>query len=597
VSFEVDSAFQGRDAVELVRAAREHGLPYSVAFVDGRMPPGISGLETIERVWEVDPRVQIVISSAYSDHTFSEIVATLGHRDGLLVLRKPFDSIEVLQLTHALARKWALAREVENRLDELESTVKRRTSALEATNAELLRQAVERMRVEQELRKLATHDPVTGIPNRVLFRERTIEALSRARRRAEILALMLLDLDHFKDVNDNFGHPTGDKLLQGVAERLRTCVRNSDVVARLGGDEFAILLEGFEFPEEAGIIAERIQRVCAAPFVIENHEVRISTSIGIAISPDNGHDVDELLKTADLALYGAKDEGRGTTRFYSQDLSKASHEQLAMREDLAFAVERDELRLHYQPLMDIDTGAVVAMEALVRWQHPTRGLVPPIKFIPAAEKNGMILTIGRWVLETACRQLAEWKRQGISGVEIAVNVSAREVREPDFVDFVLATVQKAGLEPCDLELELTESAAMKRPEDSAEALGRLSAAGVRLAIDDFGSGYSSLMRLKQMPINVLKIDRFFVRDLETSPRAAAIVRAAVAMAHSLGLTVVVEGIETQEQLDALKNLEWDREVPLKCHRVQGYLLSKPLTPENATTLLAQRDRELELTGS
>jgi diguanylate cyclase (GGDEF)-like protein len=595
-AFRIDSAFQGAQAVEMVRTAYAAGSPYAVIFLDGRMPPGISGLETVPLIWAVDPRVQIVISSAYSDHKFSDIVGAVGHRDGLVVLRKPFDAIEVLQLTHALARKWSLSREVEERIEELEQTVQTRTRALEESNRELRREVEERMHAEEELRRLATHDPVTGIANRVLFRERVVEAVSRAKRRNETFALMLIDLDHFKEINDRFGHATGDDVLRALATRLRGCVRGTDVVARLGGDEFSILLDGLASPEEAAIIADRVLKSCAAPLSTGGHEVATPVSVGIAVFPSDCVDVEDLLKCADLALYEAKAAGRAGYRFYAEGMLRSSQEQLSLREDLSHAVERGELRLHYQPLVDLQSGTITAMEALVRWQHPARGLVPPVTFIPAAERNGMIVAIGRWVLRTACEQLGHWKRQGFGDLSVAVNVSAREVLEPDFVAFVISTLTEAGIEPGNLELELTESAAMEDPEHSAEVLGRLSAAGVRLAIDDFGSGYSSLMRLKQMPINVLKIDRFFVRDLARSPRDAAIVRTVVALAHSLGLTVVVEGIETDEQLRVLRELDWDQVVSPRCDRVQGYLLSRPLPTDLATGLLAGSATALKPTG-
>lgn len=597
--FDVDSAYQGLQAVELVRRAASEGRPYALAFVDGRMPPGLSGIETVPLLWQIDPRLQVVISSAYSDHSFTDIVDTLGHSDGLLVLRKPFDAIEVLQVAHALTRKWALSREVAARIDELELTVRMRTKALEDKNAELELQVAERIRAENELKQLATHDLVTGAPNRVLLHDRAVEALSRARRRNETVALMLLDLDHFKDVNDTYGHPTGDALLRAAAQRLKGCVRLTDVVARLGGDEFAILLDGLAEPEEAAIIAERVLTSFGAPFEVGGQELHAPTSIGIAVFPNDCDNVEDLLKSADLALYEAKEGGRAGFRFYAEGMLASSQEQLKLRERLARAVEHDELCVHYQPLVELESGRITAMEALVRWQHPELGLVPPMKFIPAAEKSGQIVAVGRWVLETACKKLSEWRRAYAPELVLAVNVSGREVQAADFVDFVLGTLEKWKLEPSCLELELTESAAMTDVDQSAEVFRRLAARGVRIAIDDFGAGYSSLMRLKQMPISVLKIDRFFVRDLVSNPRDAAIVRTVVAMAHSLGLTVVVEGIETEEQLAALKNMTWDDPVRATCDRVQGYLLSRPLAADAATALIENLRQQptLRRTGS
>ena len=583
--FSISSALQGERAVELVREALAEGRPFNLAFVDVRMPPGMSGIDTIARLWELDPRLQVVVCSAYSDHSWSDIVRRLGHNDGLLVLRKPFEAIEVLQLAHALTRKWSLDQALKQRLDDLELAVRARTRALEETNRALLDQIQHRSRAELDLKHLATHDPLTRVPNRVLLRERMEACLSRARRNGSHVALILLDLDHFKEVNDSYGHASGDELLRLVAERLRACVRTSDVVARLGGDEFVLLLDDVLEPEEAAIVAERVLRACSAPFLLFGNEVHAPPSMGIAVFPNDCSNPDDLLKCADLAMYEAKEAGRATFRFYAGAMLASSHEKLKLREELMRALEREQFLVYYQPLVELESGTVTAMEALVRWQHPELGLVPPIKFIPAAERSGLIAKLGAWVLRTACAQLAEWRRAGAE-LSIAVNVSAREVQAPDFVDIVTDALAATGLEPHHLELELTESVALRDPEKSADVLGRLSCLGVRLAIDDFGSGYSSLMRLRQMPINVLKIDRFFVQDIVSSPRDAAIVAAVVAMAHSLGLKVVAEGVETREQLQALRTLECDLDRKTTCDLIQGYLLSKPLPAAEATALLA-----------
>jgi diguanylate cyclase (GGDEF)-like protein len=583
--FSISSALQGERAIELLAEGLAEGHPFNLAFVDVRMPPGMSGIDTIARLWQLDPRLQVVVCSAYSDHTWSDIVRRLGHSDGLLVLRKPFESIEVLQLAHALTRKWSLDQALKQRLNDLELAVRARTSALEETNRALVEQIQQRSRAELDLKHLATHDPLTSVPNRVLLRERMDACLSRARRHDTHVALILLDLDHFKEVNDAYGHAAGDELLRLVAERLRACVRTSDVVARLGGDEFVLLLEDVVEPEEAAIVAERVLRACSAPFLLFGNEVHTPPSLGIAVFPNDCSNADDLLKCADLAMYEAKEAGRATFRFYAGAMLASSHEKLKLREELMRALERDQFCIYYQPLVELESGTVTGMEALVRWQHPELGLVPPIKFIPAAERSGLIAKIGAWVLRTACSQLAEWRRGG-ANLSIAVNVSAREVQAPDFVDIVTEALAASGLEPAHLELELTESVALKDPERSADVLGRLHRLGVRLAIDDFGSGYSSLMRLRQMPISVLKIDRFFVQDIVSSPRDAAIVAAVVAMAHSLGLKVVAEGVETRAQLDALRSLEADLDQKTTCDLIQGYLLSRPLPAGEATALLA-----------
>jgi len=596
--FSLYSVFQGEQAVAATRDALEDGQPFQLAFVDGRMPPGISGIDTIAALWEVDPRLQVVVCTAFSDHTWSDIVRKLGHSDGLLVLRKPFDGIEVLQLAHALTRKWILGHAVRQRLDDLEVVVSSRTQALEEANEQLLLQIDQRTRAENDFRHLATHDPVTGIPNRVFLRERMLATLTRAQRTKSKAALVLVDLDHFKEVNDAYGHPAGDELLRAVAARLHSCVRSADVVARIGGDEFALLLEDIASPEEAALVAKRALKACSEPFMVSGHAVHTPPSMGIAIFPDDGSDPEELLKSADLAMYEAKESGRATYRYYAKDMLAISHEKLRLREQMLHAIERSELRVWYQPLVDLRTGEVSAMEALIRWQHPELGLVPPLKFIPAAEKSGLIVPIGAFVVQTACAQLATWRKLGLD-LSMAVNVSVREVQAPGFIEMVTRALAAAELEPHLLELELTESDAMREPEQFAAILNAVAAMGVRIAIDDFGSGYSSLMRLRQMPINVLKVDRFLIQDIVSSPRDTAIVGAVVAMGRSLDLTVVAEGVETSAQLETLRNLRWDHAVATPCDRVQGYLISKPLPSEEATAwALAARDgKALQRTGS
>ena len=596
-AFELYSAYQGEAAVELVEQARREGRPYTLAFVDVRMPPGMDGIETVSRMWQADPHLQVVVCSAYSDHSFSDIVGALGQNDGLLVLRKPFEAIEVLQAAHALSHKWTVSNQLRDRLIDLEELVQQRTKALEAAIDDLRLEVEQRRRAEAEARHIATHDALTGIPNRHLLRESLGRALSRARRRKTLVAVLLLDLDNFKEVNDTYGHAAGDELLKEMARRLRACVRESDMVARMGGDEFVLLLEDLTEPEEASIVATRVLEQCNQPFDVAGEDVHTPPSIGIAMFPHDCDDGDTLLKIADVAMYEAKTEGRGGYRYYAEGMLASSEEKLRMREELLRALANEEFALVYQPLVDTDTGAICAFEALLRWEHPQRGTVAPLKFIPIAEKSGLIIQLGAWVLRTACAQLAQWRGTGQPGLRMAVNVSAREVQAPGFMDLVMGTLNEFGLEPSELELELTESMATLDVEKSAQVLVELTNWGVRLAIDDFGSGYSSLMRLKQMPISVLKIDRYFIKDITHNTSDAAIVRAVMGMAQSMGLTVVAEGVETYEQLAVLRNIQAPL-TAMRCDRIQGYLVSRPLTPSDAGALLAQPPHSaFGLTGS
>ncbi len=447
-TFALHSAYDSAQAIEIVRQSTRQGRQFCVVFLDVRMPPGLDGVQTIPQLWQADPNLQIVLCTAYSDHTWNDIVQNFGYRDSLLILKKPFDSIEVLQVAHALARKWTLSLQARQRMDNLEHVVQTRTADLERSNRELRQQMERRAVAEQELRKLATHDPLTEVPNRVLLQERLHAALARAQRQQGLVALMLLDMDHFKDVNDAFGHQAGDCVLKQFTERLRACVRGSDTVARMGGDEFGILVEDIAEPEEAAIIAQRILHACTSPFDVQGNVVHVPPSVGIAIYPTDCEDAESLVQSADVALYEAKEGGRATYRYFSCDMLASSQEKLMIREQLLQAIDNDQLRVFYQPLLDARTGKIASMEALVRWQHPTLGLVPPMRFIPMAEKSGLIVTIGAWVLRTACLQLARWRELGAAHLSMAVNVSARELQSKGFVEVVKNVLDETGLAGC-----------------------------------------------------------------------------------------------------------------------------------------------------
>lgn len=440
-----------------------------------------------------------------------------------------------------------------------------------------------RMQAEERLYYLANHDIVTGLPNRLLFMERFNHALARASRGKRALAVLFLDLDRFKKVNDNLGHDAGDRVLQAVARRLREAMRDDDTVARFAGDEFTVLLEETAGLNEASVVAEKLLAALAQPFHVDEHEVFISASIGISVYPHDGDDAKTLLHNADAAMYQAKDRGRNRSRFYSSDLNTTQLQKLVMETGLRYALERNELILHYQPLVDLRSGRVAGVEALLRWQHPDYGLVPPADFIPLLEDNGLIVPVGEWVLYTACEQAKTWLDQGLGPIRMSVNLSARQFHEPNLTEQVAAILERTGLPPHMLELEITESVIMRNAQATIDTLNALSTMGVRLAVDDFGTGYSSLSYLKRFPINTLKIDQSFVSDIATSADDAAIVRAIVAMAHNLKLDVVAEGVETLVQRRFLDNCA--------CDTVQGFLFSSPLTDQDATRLLKRAAAE------
>jgi len=589
-SFHIDSAFQGQEAVHLAEQAVQQGQPFGVVFIDVRMPPGLDGIETISRLWRTDPELQVVVCTAHSDHSWIDMVSPLGNRDDLLVLRKPFDAIEVLQMAHALARRRIHVTENRRRLADLERLVSEQTHQLDSQSAELRAQGDRCAAAESALEHLATHDALTGAPNRVQLREQMTAALSRARRHESHVALLIVSLGQFKEVNSMFGRSTGDELLRSVTDRLRSCVRASDTVARIGGDEFAVLLEDLVRQDEAAIVAERILATCGAAFDECGHSVLTPPSIGLAAFPNDCSDPETLLRCADLAAVHARQSTQATICRYTDGMLANSHERMALRERLGRAVEHNELELWYQPWFDLRSGSVAAVEALLRWNHPELGLVLPAKFVPSAERSGAIVPIGAWVLETACRQMADWSDSGGPPITLAVNVSAKQVACPGFVELVTRVLVEVSLDPRRLELELTESAALGDSEQCAGVFAQLAALGIRLAIDDFGSGYSSLLRLRQTPISVVKIDEFFLREIGVNARDATIVRSVAAMARALGMTVVAEGVNNAEQLKALRQLGGSATGGPACDRVQGFLLGRPLPATESTALLRQLAR-------
>jgi diguanylate cyclase len=552
--FEVDSAFQGQEGVARVQQALEEGKPYAVAFVDMRMPPGWDGLETIERLWAIDADVQVVICSAHSDYDWTEVVARLDRSDKLLVVKKPFEPIEIMQCANALTRKWQYERIVRRQVESLEQVVTARTQGLEAAN--------------KQLRHLATHDALTGLPNRVLMDDRLSQAVVQAERHGETFAIVLLDLDRFKLVNDSLGHRAGDELLKEVARRLKSVVRTVDTVARLGGDEFVLIVSPGGEQDSAQHVAQRIIDAMRVPVRVADVEVHTSPSIGIALYPQDGTNIELLLARADAAMYCAKQRGRNNFQCFTPDMTTATQEKVRLETDLHVALEHNQFVLHYQPKVNTKTGIVHGAEALLRWRHPVRGEIQPGEFIHIAEESGLIGAIGTWVMNEACRQARAWQLDGLPSMRIAVNLSASQFRQGDIVAMIRSALERADLEPRFLEVELTESAVMTDPEESIAILERLSEMGVLVSVDDFGTGYSSMSYLRRFPIDKLKIDRGFISQVTSRPEEASIVRAIISLAHSLKLKVVAEGVESTEQLDFLKRLG--------CDQYQGYHFSRAL---------------------
>jgi diguanylate cyclase (GGDEF)-like protein/PAS domain S-box-containing protein len=432
----------------------------------------------------------------------------------------------------------------------------------------------------------AQHDFLTGLPNRMLLNDRVSHAISLAPRHMKKVAVLFLDLDGFKHINDSLGHPIGDKLLQSVTARLIECVRGSDTVSRQGGDEFVVLLSEIEQAEDAAISARRMLHAVAEAHPICKHDLHITTSIGVSVYPDDGLDAETLIRNADTAMYQAKENGRQSYQFFKSGMNVRAVERQSIEESLRRAVERQEFTLHYQPKINLRTGDITGAEALIRWTHPVRGLVPPSQFIPVAEDCGMILPIGIWVLREACKQAKDWIDAGLPIRTIAVNISAMQFRNDHFLKDVFSILSETGLDPKCLELELTESVLIKRAETASSVLQTLRAKGIQIAVDDFGTGYSSLSYLTKFPIDALKIDQSFVRQISTIPTDTTIVTTVISMGQSLKLRVVAEGVETQNELEFLQ--------AHNCEEAQGYFFSRPVPAQKFARLLETGIREAVL---
>ena len=447
-----------------------------------------------------------------------------------------------------------------------------------------LRYAIERKRTEERLAYLAKYDPLTGLPNRALFQDRMMAAMRHAERHDRVAVLMFLDLDHFKDINDTLGHSAGDDLLKDVASRLQACVRDEDTIARLGGDEFTVILQDINHRKDAAPIAEKILAALSSPFILHNEEVFVTVSIGIAAYPSCGTNAETLVQNADTALYRAKSEGRNNYKYFEAEMNIAVSERMMMINDLRHAVQKKEFTLYYQPLIEAGSDEVIGMEALLRWQHPERGLLPAKEFVPLMEETGLIISTGEWVLREACRQNRHWQQAGLPPICVSVNLSVRQFHKCDLVTMVAKALEENQLSPNQLQLEVTESILMDHTSRTLNILDQLRNLGIRLAIDDFGTGYSSLSYLKKYPFDMLKFDRSFVQDMGSSENGAAIVAAVINLGHSINMSVMAEGVETHDQLDMLN----DR----GCDQFQGYLFARPMSAPGCLQWLQQNAKRV-----
>lgn len=651
--FFLDSAFQGQEALGMVQAALDRDLPYAMAFIDMRMPPGWDGLETIERLWQVDPKLQIALCTAYSDYSWEDIAERLSLGDRLLILKKPFDAIEIRQMASTLTVKWQMTEEAALKMDQLEQAVEERTRELADANiivqnsptilyrlrgepsftlmyishnitkfghvaAQLVASAdwaqtlihpddqakvesamlrvldrdvagasiefrmrtgdgafrwvenryipvrnqqgqlvevegiildiTERKLAEEKIAQMARTDSLTGLANRATLIERLHQAFAAARRGAGRFAMFYLDLDHFKRINDTLGHPIGDLLLQEVARRIRSCTRENDVVARLGGDEFAILQLDVEEATHCAALATKIRDILVQPYSLDGNEVRISVSIGISLYSPHTLSADSLMAQSDMALYRSKDKGRNQFHFHSEEIDQEVTERVTLANDLKLALERDELHLHYLPEVDLGTGRILGMATQVRWLHPRRGWLEAEDFMPAAEKTGIVIALGRWLLDQACRQMRAWRDQNMAPPLIAIHLSLVQLKTgPELIYDVLRTTARWDLCPWDLRFDVTEGTLAQTKWTHNDILPRLCELGVKIAIDDFGTEYSSFDYLKTYRVNHLKLAQRFIDSASSDPENAMTLRAILNFAREVGIGVTAEGVETQEQ--------------------------------------------------
>jgi diguanylate cyclase (GGDEF)-like protein len=504
--------------------------------------PDSHGLETFDKVYAHSPTVPIIVLTGNDDQMIALSAVKTGAQDYLV--------------------KGKLDRELLVRA---------------------MQYSIERKRYQEQLEHQANYDALTGLPNRNLLHDRLKQAVY-AQRQARAIAVVFIDLDHFKFINDSLGHSAGDKLLQQMADRLRDAVRDGDTVSRLGGDEFILVLNDQQNEDIVFRAMQRIIGEVSKPVVIDGQELTVTCSAGISLYPQDGPDVDTLLKNADAAMYRAKEHGRNNFQFYTAEMNKLVNERLSLESHLRRALERNELILHYQPKMELRTGSIVGVEALLRWQHPEWGLLYPDRFIGLAEETGLIVPIGEWVLRTACAQARAWQDAGLPPVTMSVNLSARQFRQEALFKLVARILSETGLHPNHLEMEITESMVMHNAETAIAVLKGLKEIGVNLSVDDFGTGYSSLAYLKTLPIGILKIDKSFVQDIEgpKGKQDGVLAQAIISLGHSLKLKVIAEGVEEKAQLDFLKANH--------CDEAQGYLFSRPVPPHECGLLLAAAKR-------
>jgi diguanylate cyclase (GGDEF)-like protein len=532
--------------------------------------PKSTGLESLTGLLEALPSAPpIIVLSGMSDEMLALQAVQSGAQD-YLIKGKVDAPLLVRSIRYALERSYA-KRALRQANDELERRVAMRTAELAQTVAALKTEVAERKQAEERIRRMVHYDALTGLPNRVLLQDRLLQEINHAHRSNGLVAIVFIDLDYFKNINDSLGHHVGDHLLKMAAVRLQMCVRQQDAVARLGGDEFVLSLPELNDTADAALVAQKALETLEQPFMVEGHQLHVSASIGISVYPQDGSDVETLMRTADTAMYHAKDMGRSNFQFFTQSLNQVVQRRLLVNTQVRQAIARHEFVLFYQPQVDMRTGRIFSAEALLRWKHGSAEPASCGEFIASAEDSGLIVPIGEWALRQACAQLRDWRDAGHRDLRMAINLSPRQLEQPDFVALVADVLDEACIPPEALELEITEGTLMRRSELNLATLAQLSDMGIQLSVDDFGTGYSSLAYLQRFPVHALKIDQSFVRHIGDDANASALVTAIIAMAASLRLAVIAEGVETQAQAQFL--------LARGCTAAQGFYYSKALPPE------------------
>jgi diguanylate cyclase (GGDEF)-like protein len=603
IKYKIDSAFQGQEGLELVVESLQRDEPYALAIVDMRMPPGWDGIETIKRIRAVDPHLQIAICTAYSDYSWEDYLNTFGQNDWLLIFKKPFDFAEVRQLACALTEKWNLAKQAALRMDELENMVAEHALMLSQANSELTTQnkslhisnerlskeIAARRLADERIRHIAYHDTLTDLPNRTLLMEQLHKCFKNCQPHdGYLFAILFIDVDDFKIVNDSLGHRAGDQLLQHIAQDLTDAIRSYrpsaesplNMAARLGGDEFIVVLDNILNSEQAVDFAEQIQKSIIRPLSIEGKEIVPRISIGVAMSRDDYRDPADILRDADTALYHSKTEGKGRVELFDQDMRLRVTRRMDMEQDLRQAIARQEFCIHYQPIVSLTTGKIVSFEALVRWQHPTRGLISPEEFIPVAEETAIIAPLGQWILAEVCHHLSHWRTHipGAENISAGINLSVRQLMREEIVDEIVEALDANQLKPDALKLEITESTMIQNSKMIVQNIEALDAHQLEFHVDDFGTGFSSLSVLHKLPVSAIKLDRSFVQELPNQLEFASTVQAMVMLTRIRHIQLIAEGVERFEQLVQLQALD--------CDLAQGFYFSRPVNHQDAERMLS-----------